>query len=165
MSGAAGAIDHVAIATRDLGRAARLFGDVLGGTFVAGGDDDALRIRTAQFLLPPGVKIELMQPLDPSSYLHAFIEKHGEGFHHMTSFFDDLEALIPRLDDAGFETVDADLSDPAWREVFIRPRAAFGALLQMTETTKDWTVPHPDITFDDVMAGRVRWESSTPVLR
>ena len=161
----AGRIDHVAIATRNLERAGRLFGEVLGGTFIAGGDDERLEIRTAQFHLPPGVKVEIMQPLSEGSYLNAFIEKHGEGFHHMTTFFDDVAALVPRLEDAGFDTVDADFTDPTWYEVFVRPKLAFGALLQMTQTDQDWSVPHSHITFEDVAAGRVRWQQAATVLK
>ena len=161
----AGSIDHVAIATHDLERAGRFFGDVLGATFIAGGDDERLGIRTAQFRLEPGFKVEIMQPLDEESYLHAFIEKHGEGFHHMTTFFDDLEALIPRLEAAGFDTVDPDFSDPTWYEVFVRPRSGFGALLQLTQTSVDWQVPHTHITFADVAAGRVRWNNSETELK
>lgn len=161
----AGAIDHVAIAVRSLEDAGRLFIDVLGAEFIAGGDDVDLGIRTAQVLLPPGVKIELMQPLHDSSYLAAFIEKHGEGFHHMTTFFEDLEALVADLDANGFTTVDTDLDSTSWKETFVRPRAAFGALLQMAQVDRDWTVPHTHITFDDVVAGRVEWHGPVTRLR
>ena len=160
-----GSIDHVAIAVRSLDQACRLFGDVLGGAFVAGGDDEKLKIRTVQLRLPPGVKIELMQPLDESSYLHAFIEKHGEGFHHMTTFFEDLAALVSELDGAGFTTVDNDFSDSGWYESFIRPSAGFGALLQNVQTDQDWLTPHDHTTLDDVLAGRVVWDGPSTRLR
>ncbi len=161
----AGAIDHVAIAVRSLEDAGRLFGEVLGGTFVDGGDDEKLQLRTAQFLPPPGVKIELMQPIDETSYLHAFIEKHGEGFHLMTTFFEDLAALVPELDDAGFSTVDSDFADSGWYETFVRPSAGFGTLMQMVQTDKDWTTPHDHITFGDVIAGRAIWDGPATKLR
>ena len=160
-----GSIDHVAIATRSLEEAGRLFGDVLGAEFIAGGDDEELGIRTAQFILPPGVKIELMTPLHQQSYLHAFIEKHGEGFHHMTTFFEDLEALIADLDDHGFTTVDTGVPNPAWHETFIKPSAAFGALFQNVQTNRDWSKPHTHITFDDVLAGHVIWDGPDTYLR
>jgi methylmalonyl-CoA/ethylmalonyl-CoA epimerase len=156
----AGATDHVAIAVRSLSDAARLFVDVMGATFIAGGDDLKLGIRTAQVLFPPGVKIELMQPLSDDSYLARFIEKHGEGFHHMTTFFDDITELISELDANGFTTVDTSFEDPTWSETFVRPRAAFGALLQMVQTDRDWTVRHDHITLEDVLSGRVVWAGS-----
>ena len=160
-----GAIDHVAVAVRSLESAWRLFGEILGGTFMAGGDDDRLKIRTIQIMLPPGVKIELMQPIDESSYLHAFIEKHGEGFHHVTTFFEDLPALVESLDAAGYTTVDNDYSDPGWYESFIRPSEAFGALFQNVQTDHDWTVPHDHITLEDVLAGKVVWDGANTWMR
>jgi methylmalonyl-CoA/ethylmalonyl-CoA epimerase len=161
----AGAIDHVAVAVRSLEAAWRLFGETLGGAFIAGGDDDRLKIRTIQLMLPPGVKIELMQPIDESSYLHAFIEKHGEGFHHVTTFFEDLRALITDLDAAGFTTVDSDFSDPGWYETFVRPSVGFGALFQNVQTDQDWTARHEHITLEDVLAGNVVWDGAKTWLR
>lgn len=159
-----GSIDHVAIAVRDLAAAAHLFVDVLGATFIAGGDDERLGIRTLQVLLP-GAKIELMTPIRDDSYLQAFIDKHGEGFHHMTTFFEDLGALIPQLDDAGFTTIDTSYEDPSWSETFLRPKAAFGALFQMVQTDVDWRKPHDHTTLEDVLAGRVVWTGSETRLR
>jgi methylmalonyl-CoA/ethylmalonyl-CoA epimerase len=113
-----------------------------------------------QILFPPAVKIELMQPIRDDSYLAAFIDKHGEGFHHMTTFFDDIAALIPELDANGFTTVDTTFEDPTWIETFVRPSVAFGSLLQMVQTDRDWTIRHDHITLDDVLAGRVIWDGS-----
>lgn len=161
----AGSIDHVAIAVRSMEDAARLFVDVMGAEFIAGGDDQRLGIRTAQLMLPPGVKVELMTPIREDSYLQAFIDKHGEGFHHMTTFFEDLAALIPDLDDAGFTTVDTSYEDPTWLETFIRPGSAFGALFQMVQTDVDWREPHTHTTLEDVIAGRVEWNGSETRLR
>jgi methylmalonyl-CoA/ethylmalonyl-CoA epimerase len=157
--------DHVALAVRSLRDAARLFRDILGATFVSGGDDTKLNLRSAQYLLPPGTKIELLQPLTEDSGLARFIEKHGEGFHHATFFFNDIETLIPRLHDAGFEVTDTDLSDRGWRETYLRPSSGFGALFQFVDTDLDWSTPMPGITEEAVFAGRVVWEGSTPVLR
>ncbi len=159
------AFDHIALAVRSLKDAARLFRDIFGATFVSGGDDEKLQMRSAQYLLPPGTKIELLQPLTDDCALARFIEKHGEGLHHVTLFFDDIEALIPRLGDAGFDVVDTDLSDRGWRETYLRPRSGFGALFQVVDTDLDWSTPLPGITEEAVFAGRVLWNESRPVLR
>lgn len=158
-------LDHIALAVRSISEAAVLFRDVFGATFIAGGDDHALQMRTIQYILPPGVKIELMEPLGTDSHLAKFLDKHGEGFHHVTMFFDDVEELIPDLSANGFEVTDTDLEDPAWRETYLRPRSGFGALFQLVDTTKDWSVPDPNITEEDVFAGRVRWEGTVPTLK
>ncbi len=150
------AVDHIAIATDDLAGAVRLFGDVLGGTFVMGGDDARKAIRTVQIELPQ-VKVELLTPLDESSYLHQYLERHGPGFHHMTIFVEDVLAAVAEVEAAGYETVDVDVSHPAWSEAYIRPRSGFGTLLQLVQTDRRWDAGKPGMTVDDVLAGRIVW--------
>ena len=149
-------IDHIAIAVRDLRPAVRLFQDLLGAQFMHGGDDHALEIRTAQFRLPPGVKVELMTPTTPTSYLQGFLDKKGEGFHHMTIFVDDLEQTIRDLTAADVGIVDTNLDSPRWRETFVRPSQGFG-LLQVVDSNADWVTPTDRYTLEDVLAGRVAW--------
>ncbi|HSG78010.1 MAG TPA: VOC family protein [Acidimicrobiia bacterium] len=156
--------DHVAIAVWSIRDAMRLFVDVLGAEYVGGDEEDRLGIRTVQFTLPPGVKIELMEPLHEESYLHRYLEKHGPGFHHTTLLFDDIEEVIPELEAAGFDTVGTDLTDAAWRETFTRPSQAFGTLLQLADTTIDWMEPS-DFPVEDVLDGRVVWNGSERVYR
>lgn len=157
--------DHVALAVRSIEDAARLFRDVFGATFIMGGDDPALGLRSAQYRLSPGTKIELIQPLSEDSQLARYIDKHGEGFHHATFFFDDIEALVPALEEAGFETTDTDLTMPSWRETYIRPRSGFGALFQLVDSDTDWASPIPGITEEAVLAGRVIWDGNRPTLK
>ncbi|MQA12657.1 MAG: glyoxalase [Pseudonocardiaceae bacterium] len=157
-------LDHVAIATHSVAQGYELFCGVLGGEFVNGGDDLDLQIRTLQLRLPPGVKVELMQPTTPDSYLARFLERHGPGFHHMTLFFDDVEKAIAELTQQGYELVDTDLTRPSWRETFLRPRTGLG-LLQLADTTLRWDVSADGVTAEDVLAGRVLWRDDRPVLR
>jgi methylmalonyl-CoA/ethylmalonyl-CoA epimerase len=149
-------IDHIAIAVPDLRPAIALFHGVLGGEFMHGGDDPSLDIRTVQFRLPPGIKVELMTPTRTSSYLQAFIDKKGSGFHHMTIMVDDVEETIVDLTESDFELVDTDLTHPKWRETFMRPSQGFG-LLQIVDTVADWATPTTEYTLEDVLAGRVIW--------
>lgn len=157
-------IDHVAIAVRDLRPAVALFQGVFGGQFLHGGDDPAIDIRTVQFYLPPGVKVELMTPTSPESYLQAFIDKKGEGFHHMTVFVDDVEQTIDDLTGADFEVVNTNLSHELWRETFLRPSQGFG-LLQIVDSTGDWMTPTDEYTLEDVLTGKVVWTDNKPRLR
>ena len=142
---------------RDLGEAWRLFGETLGGEFVSGGDDVEIGIRVMQVKFRGGMKIELISPLDASSYLHAFLDERGPGFHHLTMLVDDVVAADGVLRNAGYETTDLDLRDANWRETYIRPRSAFGALIQLADTELDWGEVQGHITPQQVIAGEVVW--------
>ena len=150
-------VDHVAIAVADLRPAVALFTGVFGAEFIHGGDDPRIDIRTVQLRMPPGIKIELMTPTSPDSYLQAFIDKRGQGFHHMTVFVDDVVQTIDDLTAAGVETVDTDLTHTAWRETFLRPSQGFG-LIQVIDTDADWSTPATDYTLEDVLEGKVVWQ-------
>jgi methylmalonyl-CoA/ethylmalonyl-CoA epimerase len=164
MAGVLG-IDHLGIAVRSIPDALRLFGDVLGARFVMGGDDPVLGIRTVQLVLPPGTKLELMQPIRDDSYLHGYLDTRGEGFHHLTLFVRDLPTALAALEEKDFEVVDTDLSDPKWRVTYVRPRSGFGTLVQIAETSVVWDQPVDGITLDAVLAGEVVWHDERPTLR
>lgn len=154
-------VDHIAIAVSDLRRAVALFQGVFGAEFMHGGDDPRIDIRTVQLRMPPGIKIELMTPTSPDSYLQAFIDKKGEGFHHMTIFVDDVERTIEDLTGADFEVVDTNLSHPLWRETFMRPSQGLG-LLQVVDSNGDWSTPTGEYTLEDVLEGNVVWKDHKP---
>lgn len=164
MTGLAGVtgIDHVGIAVVSIPEALRLFGDVLGGRFLMGGDDPVLGIRTVQLVLPPGVKLELMQPIRDDCYLHDYLSERGQGFHHLTLFVRDLRAALDALDAQGFEVVDSDLSNPKWRVTYVRPKSGFGTLLQIAETNVTWHEPVEAVTLEAVLAGDVVWDDERP---
>lgn len=148
--------DHIAVAVRDLERAAVLYGDLLGGALVRGGDDIELGIRTMQFKYPPGVKVELLTPIG-DSYLARYLDKHGEGFHHATIFVADVHAAVAEFEEQGFDIVDFDPSMDTWQEAFVRPSSGFGALLQIVTSTSDWSAPVEGLTREGILAGEWRW--------
>lgn len=158
-------VDHIGIAVKSIPAALRLFGDVLGATFVLGGDDPVYGIRTVQFNLPPGVKIELMMPIRADSYLHGYLNQRGEGLHHLTLFVQDIARTLSALDAARFEVVDTQTDDPKWRVTYVRPTSGFGTLLQIAETEVQWYRPLPGITLERVLAGDVVWYEERPTLR
>jgi methylmalonyl-CoA/ethylmalonyl-CoA epimerase len=157
-------VDHVAVAVNSLPEALRLFGDTLGGTFITGGDSERDDIRTVQLELG-GLKIELMQPIGEDSYLQRFIDKHGQGFHHMTVFVEDLFEAIATLEADGYEVVDTDPSSPPWRETYVRPKSGFGTLIQIVQTDRAWSEPFDGITLQAILDGDVQWRDNIPTLR
>jgi methylmalonyl-CoA epimerase len=157
-------VDHVGIVVSAIAEAIPLFHDMLGGRFIAGGDNDETGIRLVHLALP-GFKLEIMQPLRADSVLQRHLDRRGPGFHHMTFFVDDLPSSIAELETAGFDMAETDLSSPRWREAFISPKLSFGTLLQFVDTTLAWDEPAPGIALHDVLAGRVVWHEHIPCLR
>jgi methylmalonyl-CoA/ethylmalonyl-CoA epimerase len=83
-----------------------------------------------------GFNLELLEPgPDEDSFLRRFLERRGPGAHHFTFKTDDLEGAMARLEGAGYEPIDLDLSDPTWREAYLRPKDAHGTVLQLADST------------------------------
>jgi methylmalonyl-CoA/ethylmalonyl-CoA epimerase len=157
-------VDHVAIAVEDMAAAMPLFRDVLGGQFIAGGDNLQTGVRLIHLMFP-GFKLELMQSLRDDSILAPSMRRRGPGFHHMTFFVDDVLATVDAFSAVGLETTGTDVSSPNWSETFLRPRDSFGAMLQFVSTEREWDVPTRDFELEDVLAGRVHWRDFVPCLQ
>src|SRR5207253_2681990 len=106
---------------------------------------------------------ELLEPFGEDSYLERFLDKRGEGFHHLTIFVEDLAEAVRGLEVGGFEVVDVDMSSPSWSEAYVRPKSAFGALLQIVQTNHDWgSGGFEGVTQERVLAGEVQWNGPFP---
>jgi methylmalonyl-CoA epimerase len=149
-------VDHVGIAVTDLDDAVALYGDVLGGRFISGGDNDETGIRLVHFILP-GMKIELLQPMRESSLLADHLRKKGPGVHHITIMVDDVPATIEALAKHDLTAIGTSEPHPRWSETFLPPARTGGALLQFVSTTMRWDRPAHNYGLGDVLAGKVRW--------
>jgi methylmalonyl-CoA/ethylmalonyl-CoA epimerase len=121
-------LDHVAVAVHSIKEALRLYRDALGGEYLMGGDQDTWRWVQVRF--PGGGKVELLEPLG-DGFLSRFLERRGEGLHHITFKTDDIEAAIEQVASQGYELVDVRLDNPGWKEAFLRPSGAHGTLVQL----------------------------------
>lgn len=154
-------IDHHGIAVNDLGKAARFFIDFLGAKLIAGGINEAAMLRTAFVQFPGGGKLELLQPTGDNP-MRAYLDKRGEGIHHMTVLVKDLAGMLEPLKAAGYRIVDEDLASPTWREAYISPRTAHGCLVQLVQPGPGYDKPTVGITLDDVLADRWEWVDQQP---
>ena len=125
--------DHVAIGTRTLKDGWQLFGGLLGGSWVYGGDSPGF--WWGQLRFGSGPKIELLTPTGgaDSAFLERFLTSRGPGPHHFTFIVADLTKTLCEVRASGIEPVGVDLSDEAWREAFLRPRDAHGIVVQLAQ--------------------------------
>lgn len=142
--------DHIALGVVDVESSLPLI-DLLGGRFHAGADHVRNRFRWVQFQLPGGSRLELIAPLSTASFLVRFLEKRGEGVHHVTYKVTDVEAAASRAELLGYRLTGLHLH-PEWSEVFIHPSHAHGVLIQLAAWPDEtvWTAT----TLEDVLAGR-----------
>jgi methylmalonyl-CoA/ethylmalonyl-CoA epimerase len=125
-------LDHVAVALRSIKSALPLYRDALGGEYLMGGDANGVW-RWVQFRYPGGGKVELLEPLG-EGFLTRFLDRYGEGLHHMTFKTDEIEVAIRDLEERGYELVDIRLDSPDWKEAFLRPSKAHGTLIQIAQS-------------------------------
>ncbi len=127
-------LDHVAVAVRDPEPATELWGRLLGGRFVQG-QADWHGFGFIQFEYPNGSRLEVISPgSDRDGFVLKFLERHGEGLHHVTFLTDDIRAEAGRLAEAGYRIVDEDYSWTHWQEAFLHPRTAHGVLVQLAQS-------------------------------
>ena len=127
-------IDHVAIAVRSVASAKPFFVDALGASFLFGGDNVRQGFRWAQFRFPHGGKIELVTPIDDDGFVQRFLDKRGEGVHHMTLKVPDSKRAIAHLEATGVELINVSIEHPYWKEAFVHPRDGHGVLVQVVQS-------------------------------
>jgi len=134
MSGLLTEIDHVAIAVHDLDAAADYYRDVYGAEVVhrekveSDGVEEAL-IAVAQSY------IQLISPTRPDSPVAAFLERRGEGLHHVGYRVDDCAVALQAVRDAGGRLID-EAPRPGSRGTtvaFVHPKGAFGTLVELVQ--------------------------------
>ena len=127
-------IDHIGIAVRSIDRALELYRDVLRA-------EPSRRVVVAQegveaAMLPAGgPRIELLQPVAADSPIARFLEKRGEGIHHIAVQVADLEAAAAAARRSGRRLVTDEIRIGAenYRYVFVHPKDAGGVLLELIE--------------------------------
>ncbi|MBI2080499.1 MAG: methylmalonyl-CoA epimerase [candidate division NC10 bacterium] len=126
-------LDHIAIAVRDLEASARTFQQILGIPPTKVQEVPTEKVRVAFFPFG-GAEIELVQGLGPGNPVANFIEKRGEGVHHICLEVDDLEGTLARLAAAGVPLLDRTGKPGACGQVaFLHPRGANGVLIELVQ--------------------------------
>lgn len=128
-------ISHLGIAVRDLDAAIdryqRAFGLSVEHRWLAEAD----LMQAASFRIGD-VTIELMQPTSPDSPVARFLDKRGEGIHHVCFAVDDVAEALGEVRAAGLETVDEEPrpgGDGHTLVAFVHPKSLFGVLTELEQ--------------------------------
>ena len=129
-------IDHIAIIVRSLEQALLFYQDTLGIAPREIKEVPTEQVRIAFLPLggPGGSEIELIEPTRPDSSLSAFLEKRGEGLHHICLEVDDIAAALQEMQDKGTPVLDQEPRVAAeGRAIFLHPKGTHGVLLELLE--------------------------------
>jgi methylmalonyl-CoA/ethylmalonyl-CoA epimerase len=126
-------IHHVSVVVRDMEEAFVFYRDILGLPLskITVVEDQGVKAA----LLPVGeAEIELLEPIKPESGVARFLERRGEGLHHVCLETDDIEGELARLKDEGVELIDQEpRSGLAGQVCFLHPRALHGMLVELAQ--------------------------------
>ncbi len=130
-------IDHIGIVVNDIEEALQVYQQTLGLPLakIQERPDQAVRIA----FLPTGEsEIELVQPLTGDSGVARFLEKRGEGIHHICLEVEDIEKALADLQAKGLQLIDETtrLGPAGERFAFIHPKSTHGVLIELYEYPK-----------------------------
>ena len=129
-------IDHIAIIVHNLEQALTFYRDVLGIAPREVKDVPSEQVRIAFLPMggPNGSQIELIQPVTEDSSLVRFLEKRGEGLHHVCLQVADVDVALRDLKAQGATVLDEQPRLAAeGRAIFLHPRGTHGVLLELLE--------------------------------
>jgi methylmalonyl-CoA/ethylmalonyl-CoA epimerase len=128
------AINHIGIAVRSIEAQRPFYEGTLGAEFEGVEDVPDQKVRVGFFRVGE-VRLELLEPTAPSSTVAAFLDKRGEGLHHLAFTVEGIEDRIAELKQAGLRMID-DAPRPGahhLRIAFVHPKSTFGVLTELCE--------------------------------
>ncbi|GGW57541.1 methylmalonyl-CoA epimerase [Winogradskyella epiphytica] len=130
-------IEHIGIAVKDIESSNHLFATLFGKEHYKTEEVESEGVKTSFFECGPN-KIELLQATHEDSPIAKFIEKKGEGIHHIAFAVDDIEKEIERLTEEGFTMIHKKPKQGADNKLiaFLHPKATNGVLIELCQDIK-----------------------------
>jgi len=127
-------IEHIGIAVRDLENANQIFQDILNTPSYKSESVKSEGVKTSFFKVGPN-KIELLQAANPDSPIAKFIEKRGEGIHHIAFAVDNVEEEIKRLTSKGYRLINQSPKTGADNKLiaFLHPKSSNEVLIELCQ--------------------------------
>ena len=129
-------VEHIGIAVKDLNISISLYEQLLGSPCYKTESVASEQVDTA-FFLQDHTKIELVASTDPQGVIAKFIEKKGEGLHHIAFEVPDIVGEMDRLKNAGFTLLNEQPKKGADNKLvcFIHPKNCNGVLIELCQST------------------------------
>lgn len=130
-------VEHIGIAVKNFSEANGLYYKLLGAEPYKTEYVDSEGVNTSFFKVGD-TKIELLEATNPDSAIAKFIEKRGEGIHHIAFEVEDIIAEMERLKKEGFVLLNEQPKKGADNKLvcFVHPKSAHGVLVELTQEIK-----------------------------
>jgi len=130
-------ISHIGIAVKDLNAAKEVYRKLFQSESFGEETVGSQKVRVARFKIGESI-IELLEATSPDSPITKFIEKRGEGIHHIAYESDNIKEELSRLDSEGFELVNKEPvgGSDNMEIAFIKPKSTGGALVEVCSTSR-----------------------------
>ena len=131
-------IEHIGIAVKNLDEAIKFYEQIFGLKCYAVEEVKDQKVKTAFFKIGE-TKIELLETTDPKGPIGKFIEKKGEGIHHLAFAAENLDQSLTELKEKQVKLIDESPRKGAegLNIVFINPKSTFGVLTEICEKPKN----------------------------
>ena len=128
-----GRFDHIGFAVHSITEARKFWEDQMGATLKSISDHHSGDFKLGILDLD-GLCVELLEPINPDGFLAKYLEKRGEGIHHITLQTPNLKEKAEALEAAGVRVVDKHLTkEEGGVDAFLSPKSTHGVLIQLGE--------------------------------
>ena len=131
-------IEHIGIAVKDLEKSNLLYAKLFGEPHYKIEEVKSESVKTSFFKVGQN-KIELLEATDNNSAIAKFIDRKGEGIHHIAFDVDDIEKEIERLKSEGFKVINETPKKGADNKLvaFLHPKSSNGVLIELCQEIKE----------------------------
>ena len=137
-------IDHIAVAVKDVDAGIARYQTILGAELVEKAELSIMGNRMSAAYLKVGDGLIVLDgAVEPDGFIAKFIERRGEGLHHLGVVVDDLDGYVEKLEAAGVRIAHRESLGPLRREILLSPKDLCGVVVQVIEW-KEGDAPTPE---------------------
>ncbi len=127
-------IEHIGIAVKNLNESINFYENVLGLKCHSIEEVKDQKVKTAFFIIGQ-TKIELLESTEPEGPIGKFIEKNGEGIHHIAYAVENLQMSLDEMESKNIKLIDKHprLGAEGLNTAFLHPKSTFGVLIELCE--------------------------------
>ena len=128
-------LDHIGIAVKNLENAKKMYTSILQSSAYHEEYLESQKVMVAFFKTGVDSKIELLEGTDIDSPIYKFVEKKGEGIHHIAFLVEDIYAEIERMKNEGFDPLQEQPKQGAAHKLvfFFHPKSTGGSLIELCQ--------------------------------